>query len=89
MLQSRHPGPHVVRPPVAPDGSEPGEPGRERLIRRVRAEYAEMPGLQLTTAQAARLLGLSQADCVTLLSDLVAEGFLLHTRGRYLRRDVA
>jgi hypothetical protein len=86
MLQSRHPRPDVVRPPVAPDGSEPG---RERLIRRVRAEYGEMPGLQLTTAQAARLLGLSPADCVTLLSDLVTEGFLLNIRGRYLRRDVA
>ena len=60
----------------------------ERLARRVRAEYLEMPGLQLTADQAARLLGLEAGECARLLGALVAEGFLLQSRGRYLRTDL-
>jgi Fic family protein len=59
----------------------------ERLRGRVRAEYLEMPGLRLTSAQAARLLGLSAADCSKVLSELVSDGFLYHAKGQYLRGD--
>jgi Fic family protein len=59
----------------------------ERLRGRVRAEYLEMPGLRLTSAQAARLLGLSVADCSKVLSELVSDGFLYHTKGQYLRGE--
>jgi hypothetical protein len=54
---------------------------------RVRGEYREMPGLILTTQQAARLLGLEPDLCGHVLATLVAEEFLIRTRdGRYARR---
>lgn len=57
----------------------------EGLVRRVRGEYFEMPGLGLTLAQASRLWHVDQATCNAVLSSLVAEGFLYRTRdGRYL-----
>ena len=43
---------------------------RERLVERIRGEYAEMPGLRLTLAQAARLWQLDVAICETLLQQL-------------------
>ena len=43
---------------------------------RVRAEFKEMPGLHLTVAQAARLLGMDHVTAARLLDRLVAEGFL-------------
>ena len=49
------------------------------LIRRVRGEFLEMPGLQLTVPQAARLLGLDQGACRVVLDTLVAAAFLRWT----------
>ena len=49
------------------------------LLRRIRAEYVEMPGLKLTAAQAQRLWGLDGATCDTLLAALVDVGFLSRT----------
>jgi hypothetical protein len=46
------------------------------LLRRVKAEYMEMPGLRLTAAQAGRLWGLDSATCGDLLERLIAERFL-------------
>jgi hypothetical protein len=46
---------------------------------RVRGEYLEMPGMQLTVAQAARLWQLEAPKCEALLNLLVDEGFLLKT----------
>lgn len=48
----------------------------ERLVRRARAEYLEMPGLRLTAAQAQRLLGLERECCQRVLTALVDVGFL-------------
>lgn len=54
---------------------------------RVRGEYREMPGLRLTEAQAARLLGLDLRVCCDVLAILVTEGFLGRTQdGRFVRR---
>ena len=50
--------------------------GRETLIRRIRSEYREMPGLRLTIAQACQLWGVEERVCRTLLEQLVADGFL-------------
>jgi hypothetical protein len=46
------------------------------LIKRIRAEYLEMPGLQLTLEQAQRLCGVERALCKMVLDALVAEKFL-------------
>lgn len=52
----------------------------EDLLRRVRAEYLEMPGLRLTSAQARRLFDLDAATCEIVIDELVSQGFLLRTR---------
>jgi hypothetical protein len=58
----------------------------EPIAQRVRAEYLEMPGLNLTRAQARCLWGLDADTCDVLLAYLVASGFLICTRhDRYVR----
>ena len=52
----------------------------EEAVRRARAEYLEMPGLQLTVAQAARLWHLDLASSEGVLSTLVEHRFLIKTR---------
>ena len=57
----------------------------ESLTVRVRAEYREMPGLSLTSAQASRLWGIDHSVCEQVLRGLVADGALYHTpRGAYV-----
>lgn len=51
----------------------------EQLLARVRGEYAEMPGLRVTPAQACRLWQLDLATCEELFAQLVREGFLFRT----------
>jgi len=46
------------------------------LLKRIRAEYLEMPGLRLTLAQAQRLCGVDRADCKAVLDALVDAQFL-------------
>ena len=58
----------------------------EEVIRRVRAEYLEMPGLQLTVAQAARLWHLDPVACEALLATLVQSRFLIKTRSEAYAR---
>ena len=48
-------------------------------VDRVRGEFMEMPGLQLTMAQAARLWGMEQAACKAVIDALVASSFLRWT----------
>ena len=60
------------------------------VLRRVRGEYREMPGLRLTTAQAQRLWGLDRKVCDALLDALVDAKFLFRTRhGAFMRSDQA
>lgn len=57
----------------------------EALVRRVRGEYREMPGLRLTIAQACRLWQVDRATCERILGELVQERFLQQTRdGAYV-----
>jgi len=51
------------------------------LLRRVRNEYLEMPGLRLTLGQAQRLWQLRRTECEALLEALVDSGFLDRTSG--------
>jgi hypothetical protein len=55
----------------------------ERLLARVRGEYAEMPGLRVTAAQACRLWQLDIATCEGLFDHLVREGFLVRTESGF------
>jgi hypothetical protein len=62
------------------------DPVADALACRVRGAYLEMPGLQLTPSQAARLPGLEPGACSVLLDRLIAEGLLRQsTRGHYVR----
>jgi hypothetical protein len=63
---------------------------REDIVRRVRGEFLEMPGLRLTEPQARRLWALEPSLCNAVLTELVDNGFLLRTRdGAFVRVDVA
>ncbi len=58
------------------------------LVDRVRGEFIEMPGLQLTIAQASRLWGLDPAACHCVVDVLVAASFLRWTpAGKIARVD--
>jgi hypothetical protein len=50
------------------------------LLERVRAEYRDMPGLQLTPSQAIRLFHVEPSVAASMLSALVKESFLCRTR---------
>jgi hypothetical protein len=61
-----------------------------RLVHRVRSEFIEMPGLQLTLPQAARLWGLDQGASLRVIEALVEGSFLRWTtRGTVIRVDQA
>ncbi len=55
------------------------------LTLRARAEFREMPGMCLTTAQAARLWQLSPDRAEELLCGLVQSGFLVRRDGQRYR----
>lgn len=62
----------------------------DEVLRRVKGEYLEMPGLRLTLAQACRLWGLDAASCTSLLATLVDANFLFRTRdGAFMRVEYA
>ena len=58
------------------------------LVNRIKAEYRELPGLQLTPWQAQRLWGLDQVQCEAILEVLVETSFLRKTKnGAYAVAD--
>lgn len=57
----------------------------EQMLRRIRSEYVEMPGLRLTRQQAQRLWGLDEDTCSTALECLVEAKFLCKNDGMYQR----
>lgn len=52
---------------------------------RIRAEFAEMPGLKLTLAQASRLFNVERVRCQRILEGLVTHGDLWTAGGSFLR----
>ncbi len=59
------------------------------LLRRIRGEYLEMPGMRLTALQAQRLFGLSAATCDLVLGALLDTGFLTRApNGMFTMTDV-
>ena len=59
---------------------------RKALLRRIRSEFEEMPGLTLTLAQAGKLFGISADACARIFSQLSDEGLLQPIRSGYARR---
>ena len=60
------------------------------LLDRVRSEFMEMPGLQLTVPQASRLWGLDLSASRLVIDTLVEASFLRWTaRGTVIRTDRA
>jgi hypothetical protein len=51
----------------------------EAVLRRVRSEFVEMPGLRLTPAQATRLWGLDRDACQAVIKALIDTSFLRWT----------
>jgi hypothetical protein len=51
----------------------------EAVLRRVRAEFVEMPGLRVTPAQATRLWGLEGEACQAVIKALIDASFLRWT----------
>jgi hypothetical protein len=63
-----------------------GGPPPEVVLRRLRAEFAEMPGLSLTAAQAERLCGAPRHECEWALEQLARDGVLRRMRnGAFVR----
>lgn len=64
--------------------------GVPALLSRIRGEFAEMPGLSLTGAQASRLLGVPESVCMRSLQSLVDSGVLrVRGDGRYVLKTTA
>jgi hypothetical protein len=58
----------------------------DAVMRRVRSEFREMPGMRLTLGQAMRLWDLDRPTCRAVLDTLVASHFLQQDPyGRYAR----
>jgi len=63
------------------------DPPLDEALRRVRADFMEMPGLQLTLQQAARLWAFDAAFCGEVLAALVAARFLVRSRDTFIRAE--
>jgi hypothetical protein len=62
--------------------------GIQDVVRRIRGEFLEMPGLRLTAEQARRLWRLDETACEAVLGALVDARFLARTRdGAFVRDD--
>jgi len=65
------------------------ETGRtiQDVVRRIRGEFLEMPGLRLTPEQARRLWRLDETSCEAVLGALVDAHFLARTRDGAFVKD--
>jgi hypothetical protein len=58
----------------------------EAVLRRVRGEFFEMPGLRLTPAQATKLWGLERDACRRVIDALIDASFLRWTASGAITR---
>ena len=63
------------------------DPPLHEAVRRVRADFLEMPGLQVTIPQAARLWAFDAVLCGEVLAALVAARFLVRSRDTFIRAE--
>jgi len=69
----------MPKPPPAGHLDAAGTVRHDALLRRVRGEFREMPGLALSLYQAQRMWNLHRNECERVLDDLVVTGFLTCT----------
>jgi hypothetical protein len=80
LIEERHPGEPLPAARLLglrqflPDRRN--QTSREQLLRRVRAEYEELGGLNLTFAQARRLFCVRDDVCLRVLNKLIRDGVL-------------
>ena len=61
-------------------------PSYQHVLKRIRAEYLEMPGMRLKLEQVQRLCGIEQSICKMALDSLVEANFLCtRSDGSYAR----
>jgi len=65
--------------------SAASEPRDRDLQARIRTEYDEMPGLNLTLPQASRLFDCDATTCTRALMRLIAKGVLSVDEGAFVR----
>jgi hypothetical protein len=71
-----------------PIGDRRDHARREALVRRIAAEFDDMPGLALTVQQASRFLGVDYGACTRVLDALRRDGLLRCTAQKlYVRAD--
>lgn len=59
-----------------------------KLVQRIREEFEEAPGLQMTVSEGSRFWGLDEGTCSEVLGRLVATGFLAKgVDERYVQRS--
>ena len=59
---------------------------REAIVRRIIAEFHDMPGLVLSLKQASRFLGVDAAACGRILTNLTEAGVLRRSATEYYSR---
>jgi DNA-binding Lrp family transcriptional regulator len=59
---------------------------REAIVRRIVAEFEDMPGMVLSLKQASRFLGVDEAACARILSSLTSAGILRCSASEYYSR---
>ena len=59
---------------------------REAIVRRIEAEFHDMPGLVLSLKQASRFLGVDEGACARILTALVQAGVLKRSANEYYSR---
>jgi hypothetical protein len=62
-------------------------PRREALVRRILAEFDDMPGMALSLKQAGRFLGVDETACARILAGLMREGALRRNASALYVRD--
>jgi hypothetical protein len=80
--------PDPVRQQEDTSASKDQGAGLQDVLRRIRGEFLEMPGLRLTAQQARRLWRLDERSCDAILWALVQARFLVRTRdGAFVLHD--
>src|SRR5262245_3781640 len=83
---ARPEGSVMQEPTIPADRGDEAADAFATALRRAQAEFLEMPGLQLTEAQAARLWSFDSALCTAVLTTLVESRFLVRRRNTLFAR---